>query len=296
MDKLKKGIINIKVMAAGLAVIMGMNVMSFPVFAAVKVPTASGANVLSNDKAAIDASNTTEGYIMVKYTGGSTAKIKLIIEKQGGTSYTYDLPSKNYEAFPLSQGSGTYKVTVYENIGDTKYAVAYGTTVTSNMASDTAPFLYPNQYVNYKADSKIVGVSNEVTKGCTTEIEKVQAVYKYMILNYTYDDAKAKTVQSGYLPVIDNILSSKKGICFDYASVMVAMLRIQGIPTKLIVGYAGTVYHAWLNVYIKDVGWVNSAIYFDGKQWKIMDPTFASTSKDAAFKPDEKNYTARFAY
>ena len=56
------------------------------------------------------------------------------------------------------------------------------------------------------------------------------------------------------------------------------MLRSQDIPTKLVVGYTGNLYHAWINVYLEGQGWVDNIIYFDGNSWKLMDPTFASSS------------------
>lgn len=268
----------------------------------IKTPVAGGSNVLSNAKAAIDASNANEGYVMAKYLGSATGKIKLIIEKSGGTAYTYDITLKNtYETFPLTEGSGTYKVTVYENIGGTKYSTAYGTSVTASIKNEFSPFIYPNQYVNFTEKSAVVAQGVKVTENCKTELEKVQSIYNYVVDNFTYDYAKAKSVQSGYVPNVDAILSSKKGICLDYASVMAAMLRSQGIPSKLMVGYAGNTYHAWITVYIKDIGWVDNIIYFDGNDWKLMDPTFASTaaggvSSQVTFKPNEKNYSARFAY
>ena len=92
----------------------------------------------------------------------------------------------------------------------------------------------------------------------------------------------AKTVTSGYLPNVDTILQSKKGICFDYAAVMATMLRTQGIPTKLVVGYAGSAYHAWVSVYINEIGWIDNIFYFDGKSWVRMDPTFASSGNSSA--------------
>ena len=49
----------------------------------------------------------------------------------------------------------------------------------------------------------------------------------------------------------------EKGICFDYAALMTAMLRSQGIPTKLEIGYSGEVYHAWISTYIDEIGWVD---------------------------------------
>ena len=81
---------------------------------------------------------------------------------------------------------------------------------------------------------------------------------------------------------------------------MSAMLRSQGVPVKLIVGYAGDVYHSWINVYSEKDGWIEGKIYFDGKQWKLMDPTFASSgnSSDAIMEyiGNGSNYSAKYQY
>ena len=81
---------------------------------------------------------------------------------------------------------------------------------------------------------------------------------------------------------------------------MSAMLRSQNIPTKLVVGYTGTAYHAWISTYTTKSGWVEGVIFFDGTTWKLMDPTFASSGKssDAIMKyiGDGKNYTEKYLY
>ena len=51
-----------------------------------------------------------------------------------------------------------------------------------------------------------------------------------------------------------------------------------GYSHTLEVGYAGEEYHAWISTYIKDKGWINGIIEFDGTSWNMLDPTFASTS------------------
>ncbi len=128
----------------------------------------------------------------------------------------------------------------------------------------------------------------------------MEIVYGYVVNNFTYDKELAKTVKSGYLPVLDNVLSAMKGICFDYASLMTGMLRSLGVPCKLVVGYAGDEYHAWINVWSEATGWVDGAIYFDGSAWQRMDPTFASSSKgsEAIMKyiGDGKNYNSKYLY
>ena len=81
---------------------------------------------------------------------------------------------------------------------------------------------------------------------------------------------------------------------------LTTMLRSQGIPTRLVVGYAGDVYHAWINTFIPEKGWVEGVIYFDGETWKLMDPTFASSAKQSKqimeYIGDGKNYTAKYLY
>lgn len=163
-----------------------------------------------------------------------------------------------------------------------------------------APFLRPNQYVNYTANSQAVKKAAELTAGKKTDLEKITAIYHYTITTLTYDKQKAQTVQSGYLPDVDKVLAEKKGICFDYVALMTAMLRSQGIPTKLVVGYTGDVYHAWINTYIPEQGWIEGIIFFDGTTWKLMDPTFASSANQSKqimeYIGNGSNYSAKYLY
>lgn len=259
-------------------------------------PQASGDEVYSNNKAVIDASNKKSGYIMVKYTGGSGNKIKVrITVPDDGTVYTYNLNSSgNYETFPLSGGNGTYNVKVYRNVSGTKYATDFSQDISVQLKNQFAPFLHSNQYVNYTSSSRAVAVAKQITSGSSSTLDKVQKIYTYVATNISYDYNKANSVSSGYLPDIDNVLAVKKGICFDYAALMTAMLRSQNIPTKLVVGYAGSVYHAWISVYVSGKGWIDGVIYFDGNSWKIMDPTFASTQGSEAIK--NTTYSAKYLY
>ncbi|WP_297717093.1 transglutaminase family protein [Intestinimonas sp.] len=266
-----------------------------------KAEPKTGVTVYANEKASVDASNLAEGYLMVKYTGGKSVRIKVQITKSGGATYTYDLNNTGaVETFPLTEGDGTYTVKVFENTTGTKYAQAFSTSVTMTLRNDFLPFLYPNQYVNYTMDAQTVAVGAQLCTGKTDDLAKVTAVFDWVVDSFTYDYDKAATVQSGYLPVVDTVLAEKKGICFDYAAVMSAMLRSQNIPCKLVVGYAGEIYHAWINVYIEGVGWVDQAIYFDGTNWTLMDPTFTSTGNRSQsimqYVTDKTNYTQKYAY
>ena len=264
-------------------------------------PVASGVTVLSNEKAMIDASNAKDGYIMAAYKQPIDKKLKLRITGPDKVVYTYNLNSDGkYEVFPLSGGEGNYSIAVYENVSGNKYATAYSTTMTVMLTDEYAPYLRANQYVNYQADSEVVKKAAELVKDKPKSLDKIAAVYQYTVTTLTYDKEKAKTVQSGYLPDVDQVLAEQKGICFDYAAVMTAMLRSQGIPTRLVVGYAGDVYPAWINTFIPQTGWIEGVIYFDGETWKMMDPTFASSAKQSKqimeYIGNGSNYTAKYLY
>ena len=84
--------------------------------------------------------------------------------------------------------------------------------------------------------SACVRKGEALSSGCASDLDVVSSVYSFVTKNIAYDNAKAATVQSGYAPFPDNTLASGKGICFDYASLMTAMLRSQQIPTRLEVG------------------------------------------------------------
>ena len=272
---------------------------------ALHIPEASGVIVYGGDfkskGVTMDASNTDQGYVMIKCDNGSDAKKKVIVQGPSGLKYTYNLNKKGaYETFILSDGDGKYTVGVYQNVGGTKYSALFSKQLNVKLTDQFAPFLNPNQYVDYTMESNTVKVAAQLTAGMTDDLKKVQAVYNYVVKTLTYDKQKAQTVQSGYLPVVDQVLASKKGICFDYASVMTAMLRSQNIPTKLVTGYTGSAYHAWISTYTEETGWVEGVIFFDGVTWKLMDPTFASSSNssDAIMKyiGDGKNYTEKYLY
>lgn len=272
-----------------------------PALSTVLNPVASGTAVNENANASVDYSNAADGYVMVKWLAGGTPKLKVLMKGPSGTTYNYNLRADGqYDTFPLSDGSGTYSVGVYQNTSGTQYATILTTSVPAQLIDEFAPFLRPNQYVNFSDGSAAVAKAASLCQGATDNLDKVSRVYTFVIGNLTYDKAKAQSVQSGYLPDVDQVLASGKGICFDYAALMSAMLRSQGVPVKLVVGYTDGAYHAWINVYSEEQGWIDGKIYFDGTEWKLMDPTFASSGKSSdaimQYIGNGDNYTAKYLY
>ena len=265
----------------------------------VLTPSADGVTVYQNDFASIDASNTSQGYVMVKYNG-TNEKVKLQITCPDQSCYTYLISGRGaYDTFPLTAGNGSYALQVLENVAGDTYTVSLTQSINVSIEDEFLPFLYPNQYVNFHADSQAVSKGSDLAKDTYSDLDVVQNIYNYVIKNISYDTEKAQNVSYGYVPDVDDTLSSKKGICFDYAALMTSMLRSQNIPTKLEVGYSGDAYHAWISTYIDDKGWVDDIIQFDGDTWQIMDPTLAATNDSAAVKKyvgDGSHYVVKYTY
>ncbi len=264
------------------------------------VPEASGGATYEKGGIVLDVSNASEGYVMLNYSG-SNPKVKLQIKTPGQVAYTYSISEYgSYQAYPLSGGSGTYTLTVYESADAAKnlYAMAMTQDVSVKILDELKPFLYPNCYVKFNRTSACVKKGEELAKGCDTDLDVVDSVYRFVIGSIVYDYDKAETVQTGYTPYPDDTLASKKGICFDYASLMSAMLRSQQIPTRLEVGYVGNLYHAWISCYLDEKGWVDNIIAFNGKTWTMMDPTMAAGngSKEVLRLEKESGYVIKYMF
>ena len=265
----------------------------------VLTPTAPGTAVKGNSYVTIDISNASEGYIFVTYLG-SSGKVKFQLTGNDGVTYTYNLQTNVATVLPLQAGTGNYALGCYENISGNQYAAVYNESVSMTVTNTFGPYLYPNQYVNFNNQNQCVTKAQELVKPANNDLDAVGLIYSYVVGNVAYDYDKAANVKSGYLPNVDTTLTTGKGICFDYAALMTSMLRSQGIPTRLVIGYADDAYHAWISVYITDEGWVDDIIYFDGKNWILMDPTFAANtaSKDSLkkFIGNGNNYQTVYIY
>lgn len=264
------------------------------------LPEATEQKTEQNELMVIDYSNAEKGYVMVKYLQEAEEKLKAQIKCPGDITYTYTLQPQVWAAFPLSEGDGDYKITVYRNTSGKSYATVGSVSITVVLEDPMLPFLTANQYVNYTEDTKCVKEAVKICDGQESELDKVTAVYEWTIKKFSYNVLKAKTVESGYLPDLDEVFRSRKAICFDYAATMVAMLRSQGVPTKLVIGYSGSVYHAWINVYTEESGWITGVVYFNGEEWSLMDPTFADTSKSEEdfreYIGNAENYVRKYVY
>lgn len=245
---------------------------------------------------AVDLSAASQGYIAVRVKSGNRLKFQIINDDE---TYTYDLPSNGrVTVFPVNMGDGTYRFRLMRQVEGSKYTEAWSDSKSVTLADEYVPYLRPNQMSQYNDKSNCVSEAYKVTKSCKNDLETAGAIYEYLAKTITYDYDKAETVKSGYLPDPDSTLRSKKGICFDYASLAAAMMRSQGIPCQVITGYLGAdeLYHAWNRFYLKNKGWLTVEIPADAKSWKRVDITAAAAGSKPKDLEDDQQYTTRYIY
>ena len=237
-----------------------------------------------------DLSQLEEGIVGVRASGETRLKFQVVC---GEEKYNYDLPTDGTAVFfPLNMGNGTYTFRLMEQVEGTKYTCSWSESREVTLADEFIPFLRPNQMVNYGAQK-----ARELAAKCRTDSEVAAAVYDLLVDTIRYDQQKADTVQSGYLPDPDETLKTGKGICFDYASLAAAMLRSVGIPCKLITGYVGeSTYHAWNSFYLENEGWITAEIRVSANHWQRVDITFAAGGLPAGQITGSTEYTTQYTY
>lgn len=278
-------------------------------------------NVYENTEVVIDYRNTGKGYVNVKYKLPINDNEKLFLNVNSPTGHDdmYEMTPENWLTAPLSDGDGTYDITIgtceiaftgddiityISKTGTSKdrYAIFNHTpfkkSIDVKLENPYAPFLTANCRVNYDEDTLCVKKAAILCADAESDIEKVEKIHAWVVQSIEYDHKYKNTSCITYFTDLDETYESRKGVCIDYAALMAAMLRSQGIPCKL---ECGSVWpsdsesgHAWVSVYVKEGGEVADGIYLKGNQWNRMDPTFIATTKNYEHTieriSDDENY------
>lgn len=247
--------------------------------------------------------NVSDGYVCAVGVSDKRLKCRVMLGEQ---EYFYDLKNNGtVEIFPLQMGNGEYTFEIWENIKDTRYSQVFTTKKEVVLTDEFAPFLVPSQIVSFDKSSEVVSLANQITENASTEAEVVESIYKYITNTISYNTEFAQKIQArdvtSYVPDLDQVLKQKSGICYDYSSLCAAMLRSQGIPTKLVTGNVAPndVYHAWNMVYLKDSGWTYKKIRLEKNAWGRIDTTFAAGSNSTQlgdFVGNGQNYIEKKIY
>lgn len=250
----------------------------------------------------IDTRYLSKGYVVAAVTSSTRAKFRV---ESGELTYDYEISTNGEpQVFPLVYGNGLYKFTIFLHIEGVSYEYFYVVEEPVTLENQFYPFLLPNIVVNYDDTSPAVTLAQQLAAHCVSDLEIVQMVYYWVQNNIVYDTDKAEDVKSQYtyLPNLEQILRDKKGICYDYAALVAAMLRANGIPCKLIKGNVTSngqdLYHAWNMIWLDDIGWIAVKFPSSPGEWERIDLTFAAAG-DASmveFIGDGQNYTELYVH
>ena len=104
-------------------------------------------------------------------------------------------------------------------------------------------------------DTQTEELADEICADSDTDAEKVQAIYSWMIVNFEYDYDYQTLLQ--YFN-IRRTLSTRKGVCYDFANLFAALCRSQNIPCYVVDGTPydrSTEDHSWNRVYYDNSWW-----------------------------------------
>ncbi|KAJ49199.1 transglutaminase-like enzyme, cysteine protease [Clostridium tetanomorphum DSM 665] len=116
-----------------------------------------------------------------------------------------------------------------------------------------------------KSNKEIDEFARDLVQKDSIDKSKAKIIYNWIGSNIVYDHDKANRVLNNDFEVKSGAIwtfQSKKGICFDYACLYVAMCRANNLKVRLITGQGfngvSWVSHAWNQVYIAEENkWIN---------------------------------------
>ena len=139
------------------------------------------------------------------------------------------------------------------------------------MASSRYPDEIRSVYLQLPAElpGRVLTVAREIGGSGTNVYQKVIKIQNYLRETYPYDPAVAPP-PSGQDAVDYFLFDASGGFCTYYASAMAVMLRVEGVPARVVSGYAMGIFdpqrgmyrvpasasHAWVEVYFPGYGWI----------------------------------------
>jgi len=132
----------------------------------------------------------------------------------------------------------------------------------SNDTTDVFQYLLPSQYIPYSTAIR------DFAADCFQEDATLWSACN-ALMQKIYKSLEFKPGFTTINTPIETVLRDKKGVCQDFAHLMIGCLRNMGLPAKYVSGYIETLpppgkekltgtdaSHAWVSVYFPTIGWV----------------------------------------
>ena len=219
------------------------------------VTLASSSCNCSEDDEIIDISNSKYGYFSVCYSSPGTARLKIGVTVNNSAEY-YDYVRGETFIAAFEKGTSEYTISLYENIGGTAYRRIASKWIDVELENSFSPYLISTTEISFSEEDEVCTTADSICKDLSDTGDIVRALYKFVRSNVKYDYKLASDITDGVIkihrPDPVSVLSSGKGVCYDFAVLFAAMCRSQDIPCFIEKGYFGSTYHAWNRVYINE--------------------------------------------
>ena len=111
----------------------------------------------------------------------------------------------------------------------------------------------------------IISTAKKLTEGLEDDYNKAKAIFEFVNTYITYDTSESYRNKGAF-----SALSTKRGVCEEYATLFVALCRASGIPARVVTGYrfekdlildeqwkdVEPNGHAWAEFYLEGYGWL----------------------------------------
>lgn len=198
----------------------------------------------------IDFTNLDNGTIAVSVLDPEpSARYKLNIQL-GEINYLYGLDTSVATVVPLQMGNGEYSIELYKHLRGTQYQLLRFFRVTVEIDRRKV-WLQSNVKVDFSSPEKLLSVLSEIVSPTDSDMGKLDKITRYMRNNYKYDwITAAKRYDIPEYADLDRVLERKMGICEELAALTVALLRLEGVPARMVIGTANGIQHAWVQALV----------------------------------------------
>ncbi|MEO8973944.1 MAG: transglutaminase domain-containing protein, partial [Ktedonobacteraceae bacterium] len=152
-------------------------------------------------------------------------------------------------------------------------AIPYPRDDTGSWQQDPNYQLLKTFYLQTPTDlsTTVLQTARQWTRGTTNPYDALRQLEAHLsnqtVFTYSVDNPPVP----GNVDAVDWLLQTRKGFCTYYATAMVMMARLLGIPTRMVSGFShghfapqrnvwevdGTDAHSWVQGYLPNYGWVN---------------------------------------
>jgi hypothetical protein len=119
----------------------------------------------------------------------------------------------------------------------------------------------------------VAALARQLAAGARTQWEVVARVHRYLLdggFRYTTN----LPPQTGSFPLLDFLLRDRAGYCQHFAGAAALLLRLAGVPTRVVAGFATGVRQRDGRFTVRDVdAHVWTEVYFQGYGWVAFNPT-----------------------